>query len=126
MSLTDGERTDARRFCGYPAYGAGSAGFQNWRFYQAYGLVEFRLTNLADAELSVLRQYLATLAGLEASIPRASENLDTDQAAVWTRNRNEAQDRTSLFDDWRRRLCGFLGIPPGPALVSGGSLTLVV
>ena len=126
MSLTEAEKTDARRFCGYPAYGASSAGFQNWRFYQTYGLLEFRLTNLADTELSVLRQYLSTLAGLEASIPRASENLDTDQAAVWTRNRNEAQDRASLFDNWRRRLCGFLGVPPGPALVSGSSLTLVV
>ena len=126
MSLTDAEKTDARRFCGYPAYGASSAGFQNWRFYQAYGLVEFRLTNLADSELSIMRQYLSTLVGLEASIPRSSENLDTDQAAVWTHNRNEVQDRAALFDDWRRRLCGFLGVTPGPALVSGGSLTLVV
>lgn len=126
MSLTDAEKTDARRFCGYPAYGAGSAGFQNWRFYQAYGLLEFRLNNLADSELTVLRRYLATLAGLEFAIPRAAENLDTDQAAVWTRNRNETQDRTTLFDGWCRRLCGFLGIPPGPALSSGGSLTLVV
>ena len=126
MSLTDAEKTDARRFCGYPAYGASAAGFQNWRFYQAYGLLEFRLNNLADTELTVLRGYLGTLACLEASIPRAAENLDTDQAAVWTRNRREAQDRTALFDDWRRRLCGFLGIPPGPALASGGSLTLVV
>lgn len=126
MSLTDAEKTDSRRFCGYPAYGAGSAGFQNWRFYQAYGLLEFRLNNLADTELTVLRRYLATLAGLEFAIPRASENLDTDQAAIWTRNRNEAQDRATLFDGWCRRLCGFLGIPPGPALASGGSLTLVV
>ena len=77
-------------------------------------------------ELSIMRQYLSTLVGLEASIPRSSENLDTDQAAVWTHNRNEVQDRAALFDDWRRRLCGFLGVPPGPALVSGGSLTLVV
>jgi hypothetical protein len=30
--LTDAEKTDARRFCGYPAYGLGAAGFQNWRF----------------------------------------------------------------------------------------------
>ena len=126
MSLTDAEKTDARRFCGYPAYGSGSAGFQNWRFYQAYGLLEFRLNNLADAELTVLRRYLTTLLSLEAAIPNASENLDTDQAAVWTRNRSEAQDRAALFDSWCRRLCGFLGLPSGPALVSGGSLTLVV
>ena len=126
MPLTDAEKADARRFCGYPAYGASSAGFQNWRFYQTFGLLEFRLNNLADVELSVLRQSLSTLVGLEVAIPRASENLDTDQAAVWTRNRSEVKDRAFLFDDWRRRLCGFLGVPAGPALHSGGSLTLVV
>jgi hypothetical protein len=126
MPLTDAEKTDARRFCGYPAYGAGSAGFQNWRFYQSYGLLEFRLNNLADTEIIVLQRYLVTLNGLEAGVPQSADNLDTDQAAVWTRNRSEARDRTSLFDDWRRRLCGFLGIAIGPALASGGSLTLVV
>jgi hypothetical protein len=126
MSLTDAEKTDARRFCGYPAYGAGSAGFQNWRFYQAYGLLEFRLNNLAPAEEAVLRRYLATLSSLEFAVPRSGENLDTDQAAVWTRNRSETEDRAALFDDWRRRLCGFLGMPPGPALASGGSIALVV
>ena len=126
MSLTDTEKTDVRRFCGYPAYGAGAAGFQNWRFYQAYGLLEFRINNLADAELNVLRRYLGTLANLESAIPQAADNLDTDQAAAWTRNRNETQDRTALFDDWRRRLCGFLGIPTGPALTSSSSRTLMV
>jgi hypothetical protein len=126
MSLTDAEKTDARRFCGYPAYGAGSAGFQNWRFYQAYGLMEFRLNNLAPAEEAVLRRYLATLLSLEFAVPRSGENLDTDQAAVWTHNRSETEDRAALFDDWRRRLCGFLGMPPGPALASGGSIALVV
>lgn len=126
MPLTDAEKTDARRFCGYPAYGGGAAGFQNWRFYQTYGLLEFRLNNLADPELAILRRYLQTLIGLETAIPRAGENLDTDQAAIWTRNRHEAQDRAALFDDWRRRLCGFLGVPSGPALASGGSRTLVV
>jgi hypothetical protein len=126
MSLTDAEKTDARRFCGYPAYGAGSAGFQNWRFYQAYGLMEFRLNNLAPAEEAVLRRYLTTLLSLEFAVPRSGENLDTDQAAVWTHNRSETEDRAALFDDWRRRLCGFLGMPPGPALASGGSIALVV
>lgn len=126
MSLTDAEKTDARRFCGYPAYGAGSAGFQNWRFYQVYGLMEFRLNNLAAAEEAVLRRYLATLTTLEFAVPRSGENLDTDQAAVWTHNRSETEDRAALLDDWRRRLCGFLGIPPGPALSSAGSIALVV
>ncbi len=124
--LLDSEKVDARRFCGYPAFGLGAAGFQNWRFYQVYGLMEFRLNNLADSELSVIRSYLGTLNALEVGISGAANNLDTDQAAVWTHNKNEVRDRSALFDDWRRRLCGFLGLPPGPALASGGSITLVV
>ncbi len=125
MAFTDCERTDIRRHCGYPAYGIGASGFQGWRFYQVYGLLEFRMNKLSGAEEAVVRHYLGTLAALERAITEAGANLDSDQAAVWTRNANEIRDRTRLFDDWRRRLCGFFGLPPGPAL-GDGSLTLVV
>ncbi len=123
--FTDAEKADIRRFCGYPAYGAGPAGFQGWRFFQAYGLLEFRLNNLAAAEFQVVRQYLAQLYALESGVPAAAGNLDTAQAAVWTRNQAEVRERTALLDEWRRRLAGFLGLPPGPALGPGG-VTLVV
>jgi hypothetical protein len=125
MAFTDAEKTDIRRFCGYPAYGAAPDGMQTWRFYQAYGLLEFRMNNLSDAEFAVVRRYLGTLTVLEHAVPHSGNNLDTDQAAVWTRNRDELRDRTSLFDDWRRRLCGFFGIPTGPAIADGG-ISLVV
>lgn len=125
MAFTDAEKTDARRFCGYPAYGAGAAGQQNWRFYQAYGQLEFRLNNLSASEEAIVRRYLSTLTGLEIGIPNAAANLDTDTAAVWSRNANELRDRTALFEQWRRRLCGFLGLPAGPDLAESG-LTLVV
>lgn len=72
------------------------------------------MTGLADAELGVVRRYLATLTSLELAVPRSGDSLDTDQAAVWTRNRSEPQDRLALFDEWRRRLCAFLGVQPGP------------
>ena len=124
-SFTDAQKTDIRRFCGYPAYGAGPAGFQGWRFFQAYGLLEFRIDNLSAAEVAVVATYLATLATLEDAISDAGSRLDTAEAAVWTRNPNEVRERAGLFDDWRRRLCGFLGIPPGPAL-GDGTLALVV
>ena len=42
MAFTDEEKTDIRRFCGYPAYGSGASGFQSWRFYQAYGTIRTR------------------------------------------------------------------------------------
>jgi hypothetical protein len=123
--LTDAEKVDARRFCGYPAYGAAPTGMQSWRYFQMYGQLEFRLANLSDPEIAIARRYLGTLTTLEMAIPATSENLDTDQAAVWTRNKNELPDRIRLLDEWRRRLCGFLGIPAGPDL-AGGSLALVV
>ncbi len=89
MAFLDAEKTDIRRYCGFPAYGAGSAGFQGWRFYQVYGLMEFRLNHLSGSEEAVVRQYLAALSQLEAALPAAAGNLDTEQAAVWTRNPNE-------------------------------------
>ncbi len=118
--FTDAQKTDIRRYCGYPAYGATPAGFDSWRFYQVYGLMEFRLNNLSAAETNVVLTYLAQLYALEFAVPKAGDGMDTDQASVWTRNRHEARDRAQLFDDWRRRLCGFLGVPPGPALRDGG------
>jgi len=125
MAFSEHERTDIRRYCGFPAYGAGTAGFQNWRFYQVYGLLEFRLNYLSGSEEAVVRQYLGTLRQLEDAIPLAAGNLDTEAASVWTHNAGEVRDRTRLFDDWRRRLCGFLGLPPGPALGDGGVMLVV-
>lgn len=125
MAFSDVERTDIRRHCGYPAYGSGAEGFQGWRFHQAYGLLEFRMMRMSGAEEAVTRQYLATLATLEQAVPESAAMMDTEQAAVWKRNPRELRERTALFDDWRRRMCGFFGVPPGPAL-SGRSSVLVV
>jgi hypothetical protein len=125
MAFTDSELTDLRRHTGYPAYGLGNGGFSNWRFYQAYGMLEYRLQRLSGSEEQVSRTYLGTLSGLERAITDASATLDTDSAAAWVRNAREVADRTRLFDDWRRRLCGFLGVPPGPGLTDGG-IRLVV
>jgi hypothetical protein len=120
MAFTDAQATDIRRYCGYPAYGAGPAGFQGWRFFTAYGLLEFRIANLSAAEEAVVTNYLVSLASLEQAVTDASGNLGTAQASVWTRNAAELRERTALFDDWRRRLCGFLGVPAGPALGESG------
>ena len=123
--FSDAQKVQVRRYCGYPAYGAGVAGFSSWRFFQAYGTLEYRLNNLAPAEIAVVLQYVSTLGTIEAAIPRISENLDTESAAAWTHNADELKDREALFDSWRRRLCGFLGVPPGPAMGQAG-VTLVV
>ncbi len=123
--FTDQQKTDIRRFCGYAAYGASPAGNLGWRFYTAYGLLEYRINNLSAAEMAVVLGYLGTLSQLEVAVPSASENLDTEIAASWTHNPSEIADRLHLLDEWRRRLCSFLGIPAGGGLTRAG-LSLVV
>ena len=119
--LSEGERTDCRRYLGYPVHGADPSGNMGWQFYQAYGAMEWRLVNLSGTEETVLRQYLGTLATLELGIPGSGAGLDTGSAAGWVRNPAEVSERVGLFDDWRRRFCAFLGVPPGPALAEAGS-----
>ena len=119
MAFTSAQAADIRRFCGYPAYGAGPAGFQGWRFFTAYGLLEFRINNLSSDEENVVSNYLVQLNVLEGAVTESGERLDTAQASIWTRNPAELRERIALFDTWRRRLCGFLGLPPGPALGDG-------
>lgn len=124
--LTDAQKVDVRRFCGYPAYGSiPTQGFAS-RFFQHYGTLEFRLNNLQPAEETVVVvTYLANLYTLESAIPAIAANLDTDKAAIWTHNKNEQRDRERLFDGWRRKLCAFLGVPPGPELGDGGVSVVV-
>jgi hypothetical protein len=124
VAFSEAEKTDIRRLCGYPAKGVNGL-LQGWRFYQVFGLLEYRLLWLSNSEETTVRRYLAVLAGFERAVIEASEGLDTDQAAAWKHNRDEIRDRTRLFDDWRRRLCGFMGVPPGPEL-GGGGIRLVV
>ncbi len=118
--LTDAQKTDIRRFCGYPAYGASPSGNMGWRFYVAYGALEYRMNNLSPAEEIVVGNYLATLLQLELAVPSASDNLDSEAAGAWTHNANEVTDRLRLLDVWRRRLCAFFGVPPGEGLGTCG------
>jgi hypothetical protein len=125
MSLTESERTDIRRFCGYPPAGAGLMAPFGVAEMDVRGTLEFRIGNLSPSERVIVRRYLGTLTVLELAVPRASENLDTEQAAVWTHNKQEVRDRLRLLDEWRRRLCQFLGVPPGSGL-HAGSAALVI
>ncbi|MBO4120280.1 hypothetical protein J5T34_05940 [Cupriavidus gilardii] len=128
MAFTDAEKVDIRRYCGYPVFGGQPVQAFGYRFMQWYGTLEFRMNNLATVEEETVRtSYLANLASLEQAVPASSDNLDTDQAAVWTHNKREVADRMALFNLWRRQLCEFFGVPPGPSLQGGGgSIELVV
>ncbi len=127
MAFTNAQRVDIRRFCWYPVYGGVPGSFQSYRFFQAYGLLEYRMSNLlAEEETVVETIYLTNLYTLESAIPAAAANLDTDVAAVWTHNKREVADREALFDSWRCKLCEFLGVPPGPGRMGSGNSTQLV
>jgi hypothetical protein len=127
MALTDAQLTDVRRFMGYPLNGTTMTITNDQDLvYGYFGMVvmslQQRLTTLSASEESVLiNTYLTPLYALETAIFGAGDNLDTDQAAVWTRNKSEVSDRSKLFDQWRRRMCAFIGFAPGPSLGNGGS-----
>lgn len=130
MSLTTAQMADARRFMGYQAVGTTMTINGNTDLvYARVGMITMslytRLTTLtADEETILTGVYLTNLTTLEQAIVGVSANLDTDQAAVWTHNKNEVADRERLFDGWRRRMCAFLGFAPGPGIGSGGSVSL--
>lgn len=94
----------------------------------AYGIVspgvvqtlEHRLNTMSEEEEGVLiARYLQPIRDLEEAVLSASENLDTDVAAVWTRNKNEVSDRRSLFKMKCIDMCEFLGIRHGKQQQNG-------
>lgn len=128
--LTDAQLTDVRRFMGYQLAGTTMTITNDQDLvYGRFGMVIMslhqRLTTLSASEEAVLiNTYLTNLYALETAIPTTSDNLDTEQAAVWRHNSREQADRDRLFDSWRRRMCGFIGFAPGPGLGTG-SISLV-
>lgn len=124
--LTAQQMSDVRRFAGYPMLADTQADDSRdfaygWVSPGVWQTLEHRLTNMRPEEESILiTTYLTPLYTLETAVTAASDNLDTDIAAVWTHNKNEVRDRTKLFDQWRRRMCYFIGVAPGPSLGNGG------
>jgi len=122
--LDDEEKAEIRRFCGYAALGDEASGESSWRFFQSAGVLEFRLNTLSGVERKRLRYFLQTLAQMEQAILHASDALDTQAASVWIRNTRELTERVCLFDWWRRRVCSFLGVPPGRDLQERGGIVI--
>ncbi|MBU3625727.1 hypothetical protein ICN48_05695 [Polynucleobacter sp. JS-Safj-400b-B2] len=125
--LTDAQKADVRRFAGYGSFGSQSLPASGYRFSTQYGVLEYKLNNFRPEEEATLTTvFLARLYQLETDqVDQTSQNLDTDEAAVWKHNKNEHRDRRALYFDFRRQMCGFIGIPPGPNL-GGGGITVIV
>ena len=126
--FTAQQLVDLRRFLGYSLYGAAPSPMNGYRFFVAYGTMEYRLANCSAAEAAtVVNVYLANLLALEQAVLTSSANLDTDRAAVWYHNKHEVRDRLDLFNAWRQRLADFFGLPLGDGISSSRrSAALVV
>jgi hypothetical protein len=121
--LTEGQKIDVRRYCGFPIYGNGAGASPpnfGYRWLKQYLILEYRMNNMApEEEVTLQTVYLSNLNSLEAAIPTASGNLDTDQAAVWYHNKKEVADRFALFRLWCRWLIEYMGLdPPQPMMRS--------
>lgn len=126
-SFTDQQLADIRRFCGFPAAANGSVLFPAPWVNVQYLALDYRLQTLSTTEGGiVINTYLTNLYNLENDIVGVRTNMETEQAAVWKRNKNVLKDRIQLFDEWRRRLCDFMGIQPGPGLADVGGVSFVV
>ena len=128
MALTSAQVVDVRRHMGYSATGNTTAqpyrepAYTNVTF--AALSIEYRLSNLtADEEAVITTFYLPNLQQREQDIQTAAANLDTEKAAVWTRNTTEISDRQALYRYLRMELCKFLGFPPGSGLSATNRVT---
>lgn len=127
MALTDRQKVDVRRYAGYtvvanqPVDDSLDVAYVSGLAQTTLVTLANRLDNMSSDEESALTEiYLDKLAILEAAIPDMSEDLDTDAAGTWKANPLELGQRTSLFNRWRRAMCNFIGVDPGPGLGEGG------
>jgi hypothetical protein len=133
LTLASADKVDIRRFCGYGALGdtrMGGGSLMYWQYFSEYNTLEYRMNNLSDDEIALLQgQMLPQLNQLENDIFVSRSNLDTEKAAVWTRNDHEPWDRQDLFNYHRVQLCAFMQLDPGPffrySSGSGSSVRMV-
>jgi hypothetical protein len=107
-----------RQYCGYGSYAAygyilGGSGM---------AIIDEQISLVVATEQAQIVTILTLLPTLDVAIQTAADNLDTDQAAVWTHNKTEIPERTNLFNYYRRRLCSLLNVPPGPELSVGSTV----
>lgn len=111
--FSDAEKVDIRFFCGYQILGGANVPAFGARYFGSYGLLEFRMTNMSEPEEDFVRDMVTDLHILYADVFGTRDNLDTDRAAVWYRNKNEVPDRENLFKYRRVMLCDYIGIAFG-------------
>lgn len=122
--LTDAQKDDVRRHCGFPVFGLGVGTTPpsfGYRYDEWYLILEYRMNSLSQNQATLLiNTYIANCNQLEQAILSASNNLDTDRAAVWYHNKKEVEDRFKLYKLWCDRTIEFMGLQTPSKLLSIG------
>ena len=114
MAFSPADLSDARRFCGYPVEGAVTA--QGLDVQGNSATLDVVLTGLGSTDVATTQAMLVGLRQLDADMQAMRGPMGTASAAVWKRNPAEAAERAALYMGQRRKLCAFLGVPPGPGV----------
>ncbi|ONG55737.1 hypothetical protein BKE38_08705 [Pseudoroseomonas deserti] len=115
-TFTEAQKVAVRRHLGYPAIGNGDNAFFSYLHHNEYAVLEFRLANLTDEDAAlIVGRFLPNLDKLDQALIDASCGLDTDEAGIWKRNKNELRDREALYLREAQALAGHIGVPFGPA-----------
>lgn len=128
MALTAAQIADVRRYAGYWLSGTTqTVDADNDTVYMVFGMTQMslytRLTTLSASEESVLvNTFLANISLMEAALAASYDCMDTAKAGIWEANPREFEERTALMNKFRRDMCAFLGLPPGPGLKSGANM----
>lgn len=126
--LTDAQKDDIRRHCGFPVYGAGvgsSPPSFGYRYNYWYLILEYRMNNLSSNQETLLNTvYIPNCNAALTAIQTASANLDTDKAAVWTHNKNEVRDRFNLYKLQCQLMIQFLGLESPGNTINGISMVV--
>ena len=126
--LTEQQKVDVRRHCGFPVYGNGvgaSPPSFGYRYYTQYLILEYRLDNLdPDEETTLINDYILNCNLSHAAIQTSSFNLSTDRAAVWWHNKREVKDRFELYKLQCQLMIQFLGLDSPGKLINGISMVV--
>jgi hypothetical protein len=126
--LTDAQKDDIRRHCGFPVFGNGISASPpsfGYRYYDWYLIIEYRMNNLStNQELLLTTVYIPNCTAALNAIQTASTNLDTDRAAVWYHNKYEVRDRFNLYKLQCQLLIQFMGAESPGNLINGMRLTV--
>lgn len=130
MALTEQQKLDVRRYCGYPLVGDIPVSRDNdpahgWVSPGSFQTLTRRLSTLsAVEEATLIAKFLTPLTTLETALWAAGADLDTKKAAVWERNPNQIQESSALYKKARLALCSFVGVTPGPDISGGATLPI--